>query len=82
MASAAAGATGYGESPYQCFSAWAGNLLLISLERMVERGWLDGSALNDAPAFPEDTVDFERVIPWKTEGAGIGGEGRGGFRSL
>src|SRR6202161_1106075 len=61
------GPTGYGESPYQCFSAWAGNPLLISLERLVERGWLDGSALAEAPQFPDDRVDFERLIPWKTQ---------------
>ena len=59
------GPTGYGESPYQCFSAWAGNPLLISLERLVEQKWLDASALAEAPKFPEDRVDFERVIPWK-----------------
>jgi 4-alpha-glucanotransferase len=60
------GPTGYGESPYQCFSAWAGNPLLISVENLVERGWLDASALAGAPDFPEDRVDFERLIPWKT----------------
>jgi len=60
------GPTGYGDSPYQCFSAWAGNPLLISLERLVEAGWLDASALRDAPAFAEDRVDFEQLVPWKT----------------
>ncbi|MGA2880371.1 MAG: 4-alpha-glucanotransferase [Bryobacteraceae bacterium] len=60
------GPTGYGESPYQCFSAWAGNPLLISLERLVEKGWLDASTLENAPDFSEDRVDFERLIPWKT----------------
>jgi 4-alpha-glucanotransferase len=60
------GPTGYGESPYQCFSAWAGNPLLISPEGLVERGWLDAAALEDAPRFEEDRVEFERVIPWKT----------------
>jgi len=60
------GPTGYGESPYQCFSAWAGNPLLISVENLVEKGWLDASALAGAPDFPEDRVDFERLIPWKT----------------
>jgi 4-alpha-glucanotransferase len=60
------GPTGFGDSPYQCFSAWAGNPLLISLERLVEQGWLDASALSGAPALPEDRVDFERLIPWKT----------------
>jgi len=60
------GPTGFGDSPYQCFSARAGNPLLISLEGMVEKGWLDGSALAGAPAFPEDRVDFEQLAPWKT----------------
>jgi len=60
------GPTGYGESPYQLFSAFAGNPLLVSLDRLVARGWLNCSDLADAPAFPEDRVDFERVLPWKT----------------
>ncbi len=58
------GPTGYGDSPYQGFSAFAGNPLLISLERLVEEGLL---ALEDleGPDFPEGTVDYERVIPFK-----------------
>jgi 4-alpha-glucanotransferase len=60
------GPTGFGDSPYQCFSARAGNPLLISLEGLVEQGWLDASALAGAPEFSEDRVDFERLIPWKT----------------
>jgi len=59
------GPTGYGESPYQCLSAWAGNPLLISLEGMVEKGWMDGGVLAGVPKFSEDRVDFEQVIPWK-----------------
>ncbi len=59
------GPTGYGESPYQCYSAWAGNPLLISLDGLVELGWLDAAKLDGAPEFPQDRVDFERVIPWK-----------------
>ncbi len=35
------GPTGYGDSPYQCFSAFAGNPLLIDLQDLVERGYLD-----------------------------------------
>ncbi len=34
------GPTGYGDSPYQCFSAFAGNPMLISLETLVKRGYL------------------------------------------
>ena len=60
------GPTGFGDSPYQCFSAWAGNPLLISLDWLVEKKWLDVSALANAPDFSENRVDFERLIPWKT----------------
>ena len=49
------GPTGYGDSPYQCFSALAGNPLLIALDTLDI----------EIPPFPEDHVDFARVIPWK-----------------
>jgi 4-alpha-glucanotransferase len=69
------GPTGYGDSPYQCFSAFAGNPLLISLERLVETGLLPATSLCSAPAFMEDEADYGRVIPWKMgllESAGRG----------
>jgi 4-alpha-glucanotransferase len=59
------GPVGFGESPYQLFSAFAGNPSLISLDALVERGWLDAGDVADAPAFAADRVEFERVIPWK-----------------
>ncbi len=59
------GPTGYGDSPYQCFSAFAGNPLLISIDRLVERGYLDALDLAGKPQFPEDVVDFGAVIAWK-----------------
>jgi 4-alpha-glucanotransferase len=46
------GPTGYGDSPYQCFSAFAGNPLLIHVP-----GW-EGR-------FPHESVDFGAVIPAK-----------------
>jgi len=61
------GPTGYGESPYQLFSAFAGNPLLISLETLVREGLLESSELKHAPPFPDDRVDFERLIPWKNQ---------------
>jgi 4-alpha-glucanotransferase len=51
------GPTGYGDSPYQCFSTLAGNPLLISLDDLGEP--------YDPPDFPAQEVDFGRVIPWK-----------------
>jgi len=59
------GPTGYGDSPYQCFSAFAGNPLLISLERLAEHGLLPATSLSHTPCFPEDKADYGRVIPWK-----------------
>lgn len=59
------GPTGYGDSPYQSFSAFAGNPLLIDLEALAERGLLDRSDLTTAPQFLETEVDFGRIIPWK-----------------
>jgi 4-alpha-glucanotransferase len=59
------GPTGYGDSPYQSFSAMAGNPLLISLEKLQKRGWLDPGALSDVPDFSNNEVQFERVLPWK-----------------
>lgn len=59
------GPVGYGESPYQLFSAFAGNPMLISPEKLVERGWLAEADVADVPAFPQDRVEFEHVTPWK-----------------
>jgi 4-alpha-glucanotransferase len=56
------GPTGYGDSPYQCFSALAGNPLLISLERLIEQGLLDTSEAGDPAAFGDGDVDFPAVL--------------------
>jgi 4-alpha-glucanotransferase len=60
------GPTGYGDSPYQCFSAFAGNPLLISPDRLVADGYLPGEALREIPNFPAHKVDFGPVIAYKT----------------
>ena len=60
------GPTGYGDSPYACLSAFAGNPLLISLAGLVAQGDLDAQDLAQAPAFPQDRVDFGPVIAFKT----------------
>jgi 4-alpha-glucanotransferase len=59
------GPTGYCDSPYQCFSAFAGNPLLISLDTLVVRGYLDSGDLESRPEFPAGQVDFGAVIAWK-----------------
>ncbi len=60
------GPTGYGDSPYQSLSVFAGNPLLISLERLAEEGLLGPSDLENAPPFPEEKVDYGAVIKFKT----------------
>ncbi|PIE35289.1 4-alpha-glucanotransferase [candidate division KSB3 bacterium] len=59
------GPTGYGDSPYQCFSAFAGNPLLISLETLVDEGLLSKSDLTHEP-FDAHRVDYWPVIQFKT----------------
>lgn len=54
--------TGYGDSPFQCFSASAGNPLLINLDALVERGILNKTDLKVAPTVPAENVDYGRVI--------------------
>jgi len=57
--------TGYGNSPYQSPSTFAGNPLLINLEQFVEEGWLNEEELRDHPPFPAEVVDFDAVSAWK-----------------
>ncbi|MGE5602988.1 MAG: 4-alpha-glucanotransferase [Nitrososphaerales archaeon] len=61
------GPTGYGDSPYQCFSAFAGNPMLISPEGLVDSGLLPAGALDDVRSFPDDRVDFGPVIEYKQD---------------
>jgi 4-alpha-glucanotransferase len=59
------GPTGYGDSPYQCFSAFAGNPLLVSLDRLRDGGLLTAADLAEKPDFPAERVDFGPVIEFK-----------------
>jgi len=54
------GPTGVGDSPYSATSAFAGNPLLISLERLAERGWIAREKLAALPA-PTQYVDYAAV---------------------
>src|SRR5271157_3872920 len=57
------GPTGYGNSPYQSLSSFAGNGLFISPECLTSDGLLNMS--DCASQFPSDLVDFDSVIPFK-----------------
>ena len=59
------GPTGYGDSPYQAFSAFAGNPLLISPDRLVDARYLAPEAVEMVPDFPDDKVDYGWVIDYK-----------------
>ncbi|MFZ2358945.1 MAG: 4-alpha-glucanotransferase [Anaerolineae bacterium] len=60
------GPTGYGDSPYQCFSAFAGNPLLIDPEQLIGDGLLSWDELNGGlPPFPQEQIDYGWVINWK-----------------
>ncbi len=59
------GPTGYGDSPYQSFSAFAGNTNLVSPEKLVEDGFLTTEEINRKPDFPIGRVDFGKLYDWK-----------------
>lgn len=66
------GPTGYGDSPYQCFSAFAGNPYLISFDALLEDGLLTPDDFADKPDFSADPstrlrVNFGLLIPWKLD---------------
>jgi len=52
------GPTGFGDSPYQCFSAFAGNPYLIDLNALVELGLLKAGELLPLRNLPSDRVDY------------------------
>ncbi len=56
--------TGYGNSPYAALSAFAGNPLLISLERLVDWGWISADKLAGLPG-PSGNVHFDLVTETK-----------------
>lgn len=58
------GPTGYGNSPYAALSAFAGNPLLICLEHLADRGWIESERIKDVPGRSGD-VDFDAVVAAK-----------------
>lgn len=60
------GHTGYGDSPYQCYSAFAGNPLLIDLEILVKQKYLTEAELETTLTFSESEVEYDKVHAHKT----------------
>lgn len=52
------GPTGFGDSPYQSLSAFAGNTLVISPEDLAASGYLDDADLEYDETFSSESVDF------------------------
>lgn len=60
------GPTGFGDSPYQCFSAFAGNPYFIDPETLLEQGLLKQGDLADLRRLPTERVDYgaQWILRW------------------
>ncbi len=61
------GPTSFGDSPYQSFSAFAGNFYLISLDCLLDDGLLEPADTEDKPDFNSKKVDYGPAINYKTK---------------
>lgn len=61
------GPTGFGDSPYQSYSAFAGQTLLISPEKLLEQALIGPQDLENVPEFDAKQVKYGDVLIWKTE---------------
>ncbi|RMF85142.1 MAG: 4-alpha-glucanotransferase [Nitrospinota bacterium] len=61
----------YGNSPYSSDSAFAGNPLFISLEKLQQEGWLEGVTVSPPPPFPAGRVDYQAVTAYKEQVLGL-----------
>jgi 4-alpha-glucanotransferase len=61
------GGIGPGNSPYMSSSAFAGNVLLIDLQELHERGWLDAHDLQPADGMNDRAVNFAAVVPFRMQ---------------
>ncbi|MEW6212685.1 MAG: 4-alpha-glucanotransferase [Acidobacteriota bacterium] len=59
------GPTGFGDSPYQCFSAFAGNPLLVSPDLLASDRLLSRADIERSPEFSRERIEFGRVIEYK-----------------
>lgn len=57
---------GYGESPYQGFSAFAGNESWISPDELLEEGLITPEQVKHKPDFQKDILEFNTVREWKS----------------
>lgn len=60
------GPTGFGDSPYQSFSAFAGQPLLISPQKLIDWELLEKDSLPEPPKWDSDHIDYGPLITYKT----------------
>lgn len=60
------GPSGNGNSPYQSYSVFAGQTLLISPELLIEKKLLTEADVHPIPEFNADRVDYDKVTTYKT----------------
>ena len=61
------GGIGPGNSPYMSSSAFAGNVLLIDLGELQQRGWLRPEELGPPPGVSAQRLDFATVVPFRMD---------------
>lgn len=61
------GPIGPGNSPYQAYSAYAGDFIFISPDELLLWNLLNTDDLNDAPVFQPEKVEYEKVAKWKKQ---------------
>ncbi len=61
------GPIGYGNSPYQTYSAFALNPLLIDIDRLCESGLISSKDIPDYPVENKEKVDYQRVAAFKND---------------
>ena len=61
------GPVGYGNSPYMGLSAFAGNPMLIDLQELCAKGWLDTRELERVPDCNPRRIDFSKMIEFRSE---------------
>ena len=60
------GPTGFGDSPYQSFSSFAGQPLIISPDKLIEADLLTKEDVADCPSWDDTMVDYGPAIEYKT----------------
>ena len=60
VADIALGQTSFGDSPYQSFSAFAGNIYIISPDIFVKKGYLSKKDIEIVPEFDEKMLSMEK----------------------